>query len=495
MKYVIGIDLGTGGVKTLLLTQNGDICASSTVNYTPDLPQSGYSEQDPSVWWKAVNEVLYKLIEKYPDARGNIAAVACSGQMHSSVFLDKDGEVIRKAILWNDTRTTEQTNNIYNTVGIDKLLKNVSNLALEGFTLPKLLWLRDNEPDNYSRLCKLIMPKDYINYRLTGIIATDRSDAAGTLLYDVKNGCWNDEIVSLLDIEKNILPPVLCSTDKVGTVKGELCNILGSDCAVMAGGADNSCAAVGSGMSRTGQGVISIGTSGTVIACLDKLDKQADGSVHIFNYSLGNKLYAMGCMLSAGESLNWLKRTLFDTTPFGELDKLAEKSPAGSNGVIFLPYLFGERTPHNDPNARGILFGLSGSTNSGDIIRSVLEGVAFGIKDMYEGVNRFTTADELTITGGGAKSELWGQIIADVLNKPLKVNNISEGPSLGAAFIALNGSGLQPDMAKLQGAVLKCGRLITPSGNAERYEPYYNIYKKLYKANKEIFALGTEINK
>ncbi len=488
MKYVIGIDLGTGGVKALLLSQEGNICADATVSYSPDLPKPGYSEQDPQTWWYAVEKVLETLIDKYPDARGNVAALSCSGQMHSSVFLDKDGQIIRKAILWNDTRTTKQTRDIYNTVGREVLLESVANLALEGFTLPKLLWLRDNETENYSRVNKLIMPKDYINYRLTGVIATEKSDAAGTLMYDVKNGRWSDTVLSALNIDKNILPQVLSSTDNVGRVTGDLCSLLGNSCMVVAGGADNSCAAVGSGMSHYGQGIISIGTSGTVIGCLNKLNAKVTGAVHLFNYSVPNTLYAMGCMLSAGECLNWLKRTLFNTTAFNALDTLAEKSPKGSSGIIFLPYLFGERTPHNDPNARGVFLGLSGSDTQGDIIRSVLEGVAFGIRDMYENVLAFTKIDELTITGGGAKSPLWGQIIADVLNKPLKVNGVSEGPSLGAAFLAMVGAGLCDSLETIQAKVLKCDRIIIPSADASVYDKYYDVYKRLYTANKEIFA-------
>lgn len=493
MTYAIGIDLGTGGVKALLLSAEGDICANATVNYTPDLPKPGYSEQNPHIWWNAVKKALNVLIDNYPSAKGRVTALACSGQMHSSVFLDKDGNVIRKAILWNDTRTTKQTKEIYDKVGIESLLNSVSNLALEGFTLPKLLWLRDNERENYDKVDKLIMPKDYINYALTGIIATEKSDAAGTLLYDVKNSRRADNIFEVLEIRKDIQPPVLSSTDILGKVKGELCSLLGNDCLVIAGGADNSCAAVGSGMAHSGQGVISIGTSGTVIGCLNELNTKVTGEVHLFNYSVPNTMYAMGCMLSAGECLNYIQRTIFDNIPFKELDSLAEKSPQGSNGLIFLPYLFGERTPHNNPDARGIFFGLSSSTNKGDIIRSVLEGVAFGIRDMYEIVLNFTSLDELTITGGGAKSPLWGQIIADVLNKPLKVNGVSEGPSLGAAFLALTGSGICKSLEELQKKVLKCERMIIPSADAKVYDKYYALYKKLYKANKELFSELSQI--
>jgi xylulokinase len=487
MAYVMGIDLGTGGVKVLLLSTGGEICATASVSYSPDLPQAGYSEQDPVVWWTAVKEAIGLVIDKYPNARGRVSALACSGQMHSSVFLDKDGNSIRKAILWNDTRTTKQTELIYDKVGRERLLKNVSNLALEGFTLPKLLWLRENEPQNYSRLSKLVMPKDYINYRLTGRIATEKSDAAGTLMYDVKNSRWSEEVLSLLDIDEAVLPEVLSSTEVVGEVTGETAALLGH-CLVIAGGADNSCAAVGSGMAHSGQGVVSIGTSGTVIGCLDTANVNATGEVHLFNYSVGDSIYAMGCMLSAGESLNWLKRTLFETISFKELDELAALSSKGSNGVVFLPYLFGERTPHNDPNARGMLFGLSGATQKGDIIRSVLEGVAFGIRNMYDCVESFTPLKELTVTGGGAKSELWGQIIADVLNKPLRVNSVSEGPSLGAAFLAAVGSGLS-GLEELQGKVLSVERCILPSAEAETYDKYYEVYNRLYMANRDIFKM------
>lgn len=487
MDYVMGIDVGTGGVKLLVISADGTICTQATVSYSPDLPAPGYSEQDPQVWWSAVKEAMGAAVESFPDCRGKIKALACSGQMHSSVFLDERGEVIRKAILWNDARTTRQTKEIYDVVGRENLLRNAANLALEGFTLPKLLWLRANEPENYARLDKLIMPKDYINYRLTGRIVTDCSDAAGTLMYDVAKACWSEKILSALNIKKEILPEVLASSDIVGKVKGELCSLLGDDCLVIAGGADNSCAAVGSGMAHSGQGVISIGTSGTVIACMDGLKQSPDGEVHLFNYYRPDTIYAMGCMLSAGESLNWLKRTFFENISFSELDKLAEASDIGSRGIIFLPYLFGERTPHNDPYARGVFFGLTGAAGKGDIIRSVLEGVAFGIRDMYESVSKFADVRELTITGGGAKSGLWRQIIADVLDKELRINNISEGPALGAAFLAAVGSGAAADLEEIQSKMLSCTEIVSPTGKSKNYEPYYALYREIYKTNKELF--------
>lgn len=490
MNYVLGIDLGTSGVKTLLVNTDGEIISTTSVNYTPDFLDDGYVEQDPSIWWEATQQAIIDLVSKNPEAKGNILALSCSGQMHSSVFLDNSHNVIRKAILWNDTRTTPQTHTIYDTVGKENLLSMSYNLALEGFTLPKIIWLRDNEPDNFNKVHKVIMPKDYINYKLTGNIYTDVSDAAGTLLFDVKNSKWSLELCQKLSLNPNILPDVLQSTGLVGTVTDSLADTLGlaQGCKVIAGGADNSCAAVGNGVIKKGQAVVSVGTSGTVIAYLDDITSDVDGSVHLFNYSAPNSMYAMGCMLCAGEALNWLQRTLFDSCSFRQLDEFAAQSPAGSNKLIFLPYLFGERTPHNDPKARGVFFGINSATDKGDIIRSVMEGVAFGLKDMYQNVSAFTDIDDIYITGGGAKSPLWGQIIADILNKPLKVLNISEGPSFGAALLAMVGAGICDSLETAKGNSVNVERTITPSPNAKNYEHYYDIYRKLYIANKTIFA-------
>lgn len=490
MKYVIGIDLGTSGVKCLLVDADGNILDNCVVSYKPDFLEGGYVEQDPIVWWESTTKALKLLIEKNPAAKGNIFALSTSGQMHSSVFLDESNNVIRKAILWNDTRTTKQTEEIYEkTKTKENLLSMVYNLALEGFTLPKILWLRENEPENFKKLNKVVMPKDYINFMLSGSLVTEVSDAAGTLLFDVKNNCWSKEMLTLLDLDAKILPEVLPSTGVVGKIKEELYEELGLniDAKIIAGGADNSCAAVGNGVTKKGSAVVSVGTSGTVVGFLDGINSEVTGKVHLFNYSLEQSFYAMGCMLSAGESLNWLKRTLFEDLTFEDLNSLAEKSPVGSKNLIFLPYLYGERSPHNDPNARGVFFGLNSSTEKGDLIRAVMEGVAFGLKDLYTSVCEFTELDEVYITGGGAKSNIWGQIISDILNTPLKILNISEGPSFGAALIALVGSGICEDFESAKGKSVSVLKTITPSQNAEKYKKYYEIYKQLYKANKELF--------
>ncbi len=496
MNYVLGIDLGTSGVKCLLISEEGNILGSASKSYKPDFGQNGYVEQDPSVWWENTKAAIKDIIARYPDARGKVMALSCSGQMHSSVFLDKDGNVIRKAILWNDTRTTSQTKEIYEMAGgLESVLGMVYNKALEGFTLPKILWLRENEPLNFKKVSKVIMPKDYINYMLTGNIKTEVSDAAGTLLFDVKNSRWSSEMLEKMSLNKDILPEVLQSTDVVGLVSDDISDELGlaKDAKVIAGGADNSCAAVGNGVITKGQAVLSVGTSGTAIGYLDGINGKVTGDVHLFNYSMPDSLYAMGCMLCAGEALNWLKRTFFADNSFDELNALADASPAGSDGIIFLPYLFGERCPYSDANARGVFFGISGGTEKGDMIRAVMEGVAFGLKDLFTLVTDFVDVNEVYITGGGAKSKVWGQIIADVVNRELKVLNIEEGPSFGAALIALVGAGMCPDFETAKGKSVKVIKTIKPGENVLKYDSIHKLYKELYTANKEAFKKLQEI--
>lgn len=491
MKYVIGIDLGTSGVKCLLVSEEGTILGSSSKSYTPDFGKNGFVEQDPARWWESTKEALKSLIGSFPKARGNIAAISCSGQMHSSVFLDKDKNVIRKAILWNDTRTTPQTEEIYEKAGgLEKVLEKVYNKALEGFTLPKILWLKENEPSNFEKVYKVIMPKDYINYMLTGNIKTDVSDAAGTLLFDVKNSKWSLDMAKAMDLDPGILPEVIQSTDVVGKVRPGISKELGlsEDTKVIAGGADNSLAAIGNGVIKKGQAVLSVGTSGTAIAYLDGIAGKVTGDIHLFNYSMPGSLYAMGCMLCAGEALNWLKRTFLSDSSFDEINALADRAPAGSGGVVFLPYLFGERCPYSDANARGMFFGISGGTSAGDMIRSVMEGVAFGLKDLFSLVKKFADVNELYITGGGAKSKVWGQIISDVVQRELKVLNIEEGPSFGAALIALVGAGICPDFETAKGKSVKVIKTIKPSENVSKYKELYEIYRELYAANKDVFS-------
>jgi xylulokinase len=498
MKYVIGIDLGTSGVKAALMNGDGQIEDVRSIAYTPDFGADGFVEQCPSVWKVNVYGCIKELTAANPEKSGSVAAIAVSGQMHSSVFLDKDGGVIRKAILWNDTRTQKQVNDIYELAGgLDNVLKCAANAAFPGFTLPKVLWLKENEPQNYAETVKVIMPKDYINYCLTGVVKTEVSDAAGTLAFDVVNGKWSAELLGKVGVSADIWAEALPSTGYVGTVTAAVAAELGlpQNVKVYGGGADNCCAAVGTGVLAEGQAAVSVGTSGTVIAYLDKINTEkvyeAGGAVHMFNYAVPGSFYAMGCMLSAGECLNWLKRELFPDLSFDDMNVLAEKTPAGANGLMFLPYLFGERCPHNDESARGVFFGINGMTGRGEFIRAVLEGVAFGLRDMLAMVRGFTDIKELTVTGGGAKSPLWAGIIADVLNTPLTVSNAAEAPASGAAAIAAVGAGIFKDFAEFAAKTKpQTPEVIVPNpANTGIYDKKYALYKKLYAANKDLFKL------
>jgi len=485
MNQIIGLDIGTNSVKAMMLAE-GKILGQTSVGYNPDYLGDGFVEQDPGVWWDATCQALRDITTAHP---GHVAAIAASGQMHSSVFLDEAGNVVRNAILWNDTRTTPQVAQIVKAAeGESALLKMVYNRALEGFTLPKILWLRDNEPANFDRVRKVIMPKDYINYRLTGRIATDASDGAGTMLLDVPNRKWSAELLAKVGLSADLLPEVLESVDVVGKVQPDMAAKLGlsPETLVIAGGADNSCAAIGNGATQVGQTIVSIGTSGTVVTMLDKVPGDITGDVHLFNYSYPGKFYAMGCMLCAGESLNWL-RGIVQVTDFDEFNILAEQAAPGAGGVIFLPYLFGERCPYPDPAAKGVFFGLSNTTTRADMVRAVMEGVAYNVRAMYEMVAEFTPITDIYITGGGAKSDIWGRIIASALGRPITVLNIEEGPAFGAALIAGVGAQLFTDFDAAKAQFLKTDRIIEPDCNPV-YQQQFETFKKLYHANRELLV-------
>jgi len=497
MDWVLGIDLGTSGAKAALMNSDGIIADVKSASYEPEIGTNGCVEQCPKAWADATFDVIKQMTAAHPKKSALLKAIAVSGQMHSSVFMDKDGGIVRKAMLWNDVRTHKEVAEIYEKVGLSNLIKWVSNAAFPGFTLPKVLWLKKNEPENYAKVVKVIMPKDYINYCLTGVVKTDVSDAAGTLAYDVKQNIWSKEMCDAVSVSVDIWADALPSTGLVGEVTPEICAELGlpNGVKVYAGGADNACAAVGTGVLAPGQAALSVGTSGTVIAYLNGINSEkaleANGAVHLFNYAPEGSFYAMGCMLSAGECLNWLKRNLLSDLTFDEINELAEKTPVGSSGLTFLPYLFGERCPHNDGNARGIFFGIGGSTGRGEFARSVMEGVAFNFKQMFEMVNGFTTIESIVITGGGAKSKLWAQILADVIGVPLSVSSVTEGPALGAAAIAAVGCGIFASFGEFAAKTKTEMQTIIPNAeNTKLYAPRYELFKKLYETNKENFISG-----
>jgi xylulokinase len=490
MSILLGIDLGTSGVKVLAINNAGHTLAAVNVSYPLLQPRAGWAEQNPIDWWQGVIEALNKILSNSYVSANSVSALSISGQMHGSVFLDSDNNVIRNPILWNDTRTVEQCRYITDTVGEEQLLRLVGNPALEGFTAPKLIWLRDNEPENYKKLKTLLLPKDFILYKLTGRVCTEMSDAAGTLLLDVKNRCWSEKLCTLLDIEISLLPEVLESVDLVGTLSKEAAEKTGLPEAVkvIAGGADNACSAVGNGIVEEGIVLASIGSSGVVLAHTNSMSHDPHGRIHSFTHSVPYRWYLMGVMLSAGMSMSWLKNELVGRE-YDYINQEAASVRAGSEGVIFLPYLYGERTPHRDPLARGVFFGLSGVHSQKHLMRSVFEGVAFGLKDSLELIKELgITPRQIRITGGGAKSPLWRQILADVFSTEVSTMQSDEGPAFGAALLAGIGSGIFINAEQATAQTVKVGETTAPGKeNSEKYASIYPRFRSLYNSLKEDF--------
>ena len=446
---LIGIDVGTTAVKTVAVDETGRLLAEADVEQPTSVPRPGWSEQRPEMWWRSTKDAVSTVMDsvrRLPDTV-EVRAVGLSGQMHSSVFLDRSGAVIRPALLWNDVRTTKQCRQISAALGLNGLRRTVGNLALEGFTAPKLLWLRDNEPASYDRLRTLLLAKDYIRYRLTGEIATEPSDAAGTLLFDVRRIRWSDDVLSALGISPDLLPTVVGSTEVSGVVDPNVARELGlpPSTPVIGGGADNAAGAVGSGVVVPGRVQSSIGTSGALVTPVQRprIDRQM--RLHTFCHSVPDMWYLMGVVLSAGNSLRWLRDILNEG---GEVshDLLTNEADAvtpGSDGLLFLPYLTGERTPHNDSNARGVFFGLHLGHTRGHLVRAVMEGVTFALRDSLELMR--TMVDEIPqvrAIGGGARSPLWRQMQADIFGTPVLSLGNAGGPAYGAAIMAAVGAGV-----------------------------------------------------
>jgi xylulokinase len=497
VSILLGIDLGTSGVKILAIDADGKTLASVSETYPLIQPRAGWTEQEAEAWWQAVVSALQQIISSPEVNPDSIQALSLSGQMHGSVFLDKKNQVIRNPILWNDTRTLEQCQEITQSVGEKELIAMVGNPALEGFTLPKLLWLRDNEPENYSQLQTMMLPKDYIVYRLTGRLCTEVSDAAGSLLLDVKQRKWSSELCSKLDIDPSILPEVLDSIDIAGTLTDSAADETGlpKTVKVIAGGADNACGAVGNGIVSEGIILASIGSSGVVLGSTDTMQYDPHGRIHSFNHAVPQKWYLMGVTLSAGLSMSWLKNDLFNQE-YDIINKKAAKVPAGSEGVIFLPYLYGERTPHRDPKARGAFIGLSGIHNQAHLMRAVFEGVAFALKDSFELIKGLgVEPKEVRITGGGAKSALWRQILADTFNTEVVTMQSDEGPAFGAALIAGVGAGIYKTIEDAASMTVAVGDKLHPDPvRAELYENIYPVFTSLYQSLKNDYHKLFDIN-
>lgn len=494
MTQLLGLDLGTTGVKALAINNQGEVLTSHTEEYRLYHPKQGWSEQSSNDWWEATLKAIKKLLENEKIDRQQLKGLALSGQMHGSVFLNKDGDVIRNPILWNDTRTTAQCKEIEDKVGEKKLLELVGNPALEGFTATKILWLKKNEPENYEKFETLLLPKDYIVYKLTGRLVTEKSDAAGTILYDVQNEKWSSEMMSKLGINKKTLPEVLNSIDVVDKLKPKLARRfdLPTDLKVVAGGADNACSAVGNGITEEGLFLASIGSSGVVLAHSDHMEIDYGGRVHSFNHSVPGKWYLMGVMLNAGLSYRWFRDTfsrlekqtgeLTGKDPYELINSEAGDVPPGSEGLIYLPYLNGERTPHKNANARGTFFGFSGTHDKRHFARSVLEGVTFGLRDSLELIKDMgVEPEQIRVTGGGGKSELWRGIQADIFGQEVVTTAVDEGPAYGAALLAGTGSGVFKSVEDAVDRCVETTSIQSPNPENERiYEDLYPVYRSLY---------------
>ena len=509
MHVLLGIDLGTTGVKAALFAaDDGRVLSSAFIDYPLMHPQIGWAEQDPADWWEATVTAIRTCLVggvrqnvQPEDVRG----IGLSGQMHGVVLLDKDGRVLRPCIIWADQRSDAQCRWMTERVGAARLIELVSNPALPGFSAPKLLWVRDNEPEIFAHARTMILPKDYIRYRLTGVLAMEISDAAGTCLFDVKQGRWSREVLEAIEIDPALLPPVVAADAVCGTITEEVAALtdLLPGIPVAGGGADNACGAVGNGVVRPGLALVSIGTSGVVLAYADTPQVDVSGPVprvHTFNHAVPQAWYLMGVTQGAGLSLRWVRdniglpeRALERWTGRDAYELLmqeAESVPAGSDGLLFLPYLQGERTPHLDAYARGGWIGLTASHDRRHLIRSVLEGVAFSLKDCSTIIQeQGLPIEQVRITGGGAKSSLWRQIIADVLGVELVTTNATEGPAFGAALLAGVASGIYSSVQQACEATVQTMQRTEPRPETERaYFQAYATYQALYPALKPIIS-------
>ncbi len=485
MKTYIGIDLGTSGVKVSLVSADGKIIKQTSCEYPVIYPQSGWTEQNPEEWLSGTMSALKRLLEG--EDRSLIAGISFGGQMHGLVALDEGGKVIRPCILWNDARSEEQTAYLNDVVGRQKLLSLTGNVAFAGFTAPKILWLKQNEPQDFKKIYKLLLPKDYLTFAFTGKYATDYSDAGGTLLLDVKNRRWSQDMCALCGISVGQLPELYESFDKVGKIKRDIADSLGLSYGVeiVAGAGDNAAAAVGTGAVNQGDCNISLGTSGTVFLPSDKFTPDKNSALHSFCHANG-KWQLMGCILSAASCRKWWLEDVIESADYAADEKLIENCDTGD--IIFLPYLSGERSPIGDVNARGAFIGLSAQTTRAQMSKAVLEGVAFALLSCLDAARADGVITEsASLCGGGAKSAAWRQIIADVLNLPVRINGNEQGPSFGAAILAMVGCGEYSSVEEATEKLVSFNKKILPDPAAvARYKAKYEIFTKLYPALKAV---------
>ncbi len=486
MSYYVGADLGTSALKLLLLDNRKNIVNTISKSYYVFYPKPGWSEQNPRDWWEAFVVGINELTENID--KSQVKGIAVAGQMHGLVILDDEDNVIRPAILWNDGRTDKETEYLNNEIGKQKLSDFTANIAFAGFTAPKLLWLYNNERESFNRISKIMLPKDYINYKLTGVHACDYSDASGMLLLDVKNKCWSDEMLKICRVKKEQMPKLFESFEPIGTVLPEVCEKLGfSDVVSVAVGAgDNAAAAIGTSTVGEGRCNISLGTSGTIFISSNKFGVDTNNALHSFCHADGG-YHLMGCILSAASCNKWFCDEILKTENYSAEQADITDDMLGNNEVFFLPYLMGERSPINDTNATGMFIGLRPNTTRKDMLLAILEGVAFAVRDNIEvakslGIN----IERSTVCGGGAKSPLWMKILANVLNVELNIPIIEEGPGFGAALLSMVASGEYKNVEECVTTEIK--DVVVPDNElSEKYNNRYEKFKKIYPEVKNLY--------
>ena len=501
MAYLIGVDLGTSGTKTVLFNENGDVIASKTIEYPLYQPQNGWAEQDPLDWWHAAAGSMKAVVEKSGVNPSEIKGIGISGQMHGLVMLDKAGNVLRKSIIWCDQRTAKECVEITEKVGAKRLIEITANPALTGFTASKILWVRNNEPEVYDKCAHILLPKDYVRYMLTGEFATEVSDASGMQLLDVPNRCWSEEVLSKLGIDKSLLAKVYESPEVTGKLTKQAAELTGlaENTPVVGGAGDNAAAAVGTGTVEDGIAFTTIGTSGVVFAHTSKLSIDPKGRVHTFCCAVPGAWHVMGVTQGAGLSLKWFRDNFcheemitasgMGKDPYYLMDKQAERIPIGCDRLLYLPYLMGERTPHLDPDCRGAFFGLSAMHTRQHLLRAVMEGVTYSQRDSVEVLRGMgVQIKDMLACGGGGSSPLWRQMLADVYGCPVKTVVSKEGPALGVAILAGTGVGIYKSVQEGCRAVIRTNPPQNPiPENSVQYEKYYKIYDELYPALKNCY--------
>ena len=489
----IGIDLGTSSTKFLLADEAGAILNTVSKDYPLLFPHSGWSEQKPEDWWEACRSGVKELLQGFDASK--VVGIGTGGQMHGLVALDKEDKVIRPAILWNDGRTAEEVRYLNEVIGREKLSALTANIAFAGFTAPKILWMKKNEPENFRRIAKIMLPKDYLNYRLTGVHCCDYSDASGMLLLDVAHKCWSKEMLEICGITEVVMPRLFESYEVVGTVKDDVAKELGlpSGVKVVAGAGDNAAAAVGTGTVGGGACNISLGTSGTIFISSDKFGVDPNNALHAFAHADGN-YHLMGCMLSAASCNKWFYEEILGTKDYAAEQGGITEETLGTNEVYFLPYLMGERSPINDTDARGTFVGMSMATSRRDMVQAVMEGVSFAIRDSFE-VAKSLGIDirRSKLCGGGAKAPIWRKMLADILNISIDLPQTEEGPGYGAVMLAMVGCGQYASVSACADALVKTTATIEPDAEiAARYEEKYRRFRAVYPTMKPLFQILKE---